>query len=83
MFVVFGKKEMQLEKRESNGRRRKRGRERKLEKREEVVKEDFSLILVQVTESALMWITLCYAGYKSPAFQKGILLTLRMITWGA
>lgn len=63
--------------------KKKRKRERKLEKREEVVKEDFSLILVQVTESALMWITLCYAGYKSPAFQKGILLTLRKITWGA
>lgn len=57
----------------------KRKRERKLEKREEVLKEDFSLILVLVAQSALMWITLCYAGYKSPAFQKGILLTLRKI----
>lgn len=64
----------------AEGKEEERG---KLEKREEVVKEDFSLALVLVIQSALMWITLCYAGYKSPAFQKGILLTLRKITWGA
>lgn len=50
---------------------KKEKRTRELEKRKEVVKVDFSLVLALVTESALMWITLCYAGYKKPCFSEG------------